>query len=114
MITVPMGRRKHGWDGAQVVTLFPRWYRVRLCRHCGESVISRPRGLCWGCYYRPGVRERYAPINPRGHRGLGVDLMRGRPSLTPTDHLPGTEGKLLVMMQRALRGEELFHPDDAR
>lgn len=28
-----------------------------LCRHCGRAKINRPRGLCWSCYYKPGVRE---------------------------------------------------------
>lgn len=33
---------------------------------------------------------------------------------TPTDHLPGTEGKIQVMIERAQRGEALFHPQDAQ
>jgi len=28
-----------------------------ICRHCQKSKVNRPRGLCWSCYYRPGVRE---------------------------------------------------------
>lgn len=30
-----------------------------ICRHCNRKKASRPRGLCWSCYYTPGVRERY-------------------------------------------------------
>lgn len=30
-----------------------------LCRHCAERRVNRPRGLCWVCFYTPGVRERY-------------------------------------------------------
>ena len=26
------------------------------CRHCGKSKVNRPRGLCWTCYYTPGLR----------------------------------------------------------
>lgn len=29
------------------------------CRHCGHALVTRPLGLCWRCYYVPGVRERY-------------------------------------------------------
>lgn len=32
----------------------------------------------------------------------------------PTRHLPGTAGKLRVLRRRAMRGEALFHPLDAR
>lgn len=30
-----------------------------LCRHCQKKKAIRPRGLCWRCYYRPGVLELY-------------------------------------------------------
>lgn len=33
---------------------------VRGCRHCKRGVVSRPRGLCWSCYYTPSIRERYS------------------------------------------------------
>ena len=32
---------------------------TRLCRHCLRHKVSRPRGLCWTCYYKPGVRDLY-------------------------------------------------------
>lgn len=35
------------------------------------------------------------------------------PPDTPTDHPPGSPGKLAVLADRAARGEDLFHPDDA-
>jgi hypothetical protein len=35
----------------------------RLCRHCKRSPDYRPRGLCWACYYSPGVRDQYPPIS---------------------------------------------------
>jgi hypothetical protein len=31
----------------------------------------------------------------------------------PTDHGPGTEGKILVMARRASLGQRCFHPHDA-
>jgi hypothetical protein len=30
-----------------------------LCRHCGRRRPNRPLGLCWGCYYTPGMRALY-------------------------------------------------------
>lgn len=36
-------------------------YTPPLCRHCGQRKINRPLGLCWTCYYCPGVREKFLP-----------------------------------------------------
>lgn len=30
-----------------------------ICKHCHHKKANRPRGLCWTCYYRTGVRELY-------------------------------------------------------
>lgn len=30
-----------------------------LCRHCQVKNANRPLGLCWTCYYKPGVRALY-------------------------------------------------------
>ena len=32
-----------------------------ICRHCADPKrkVNRPRGLCWYCYYTPGVRKLY-------------------------------------------------------
>jgi hypothetical protein len=83
-----------------------------LCRHCGVCSVSRPRGLCWSCYYAPGIRERYPAkyvlsATPDGH---------GRSALpeTPTRAVPGSEEKIEVLGQRARRRLELWHPGDAR
>lgn len=35
-----------------------------VCRHCHKVKPTRPRGLCWACYYTPGVRDLY-PADPR-------------------------------------------------
>lgn len=32
----------------------------------------------------------------------------------PTEHLPGSEGKIQVMIDRVRRNVLLFHPDDAK
>ena len=36
-------------------------YTGKKCRHCKKATVSRPRGLCWVCYYTPGVKDLYAP-----------------------------------------------------
>ena len=30
-----------------------------VCRNCNRGPVNRPRGLCWSCYYTPGVRDQY-------------------------------------------------------
>jgi hypothetical protein len=27
-----------------------------VCRWCCQRNVNRPQGLCWQCYYTPGVR----------------------------------------------------------
>jgi len=29
------------------------------CRHCHRTKPMRPRGLCYVCYFTPGIRELY-------------------------------------------------------
>lgn len=29
------------------------------CAHCNERPVSRPRGLCYRCFYAPGVADQY-------------------------------------------------------
>lgn len=80
------------------------------CRHCHRNPIGRPRGLCWSCYYAPGVRERY-PISQSKYAKRGVDNNLGQRA-EPTDATPGTAAKIAVLAARAARGELLFHPQD--
>lgn len=82
-----------------------------ICRHCAKANVSRPRGLCWSCYYTPGVKEQYPSTSKYARRGVGVS---GHTLPTPTDTLPGTAERLAVLQQRAARGERLWHPNDAR
>ena len=39
---------------------------VMLCRHCNRVPSNRPRGLCWSCYYKPGVRDLYPSTSKFG------------------------------------------------
>ena len=84
-----------------------------LCRHCGAGPVSRPRGLCWSCFYRPGVRDLYPNRSRFAQRG--VSDFFGKPALppVPTDALPGTPEKVAVLEERARSRQALWHPLDA-
>jgi hypothetical protein len=85
------------------------------CRHCGQDKVNRPRGLCWGCYYRPGVKEMYPSTSKYAHRGVGNGFGGGRVlPAAPTVYAPGTPEKKLVLEERAKAGVVLWHPFDAR
>jgi hypothetical protein len=84
-----------------------------LCRHCQRVRANRPRGLCWSCYYTPGLREKYPSTSKFARRG--VDDFNGEPQLpaTPTSAPPGSAEKVAVLMERAHLGLALWHPLDA-
>lgn len=37
----------------------------QICRHCRSSVVTRPRGLCWGCYYTPETKDAYEAVQAK-------------------------------------------------
>lgn len=84
-----------------------------LCRHCQRVQSNRPRGLCWSCYYKPGVREMYPSTSKFARRGVGN--FNGPSSLAaqPTSALPGTPEKVAILEERARLGLSLWHPLDA-
>jgi hypothetical protein len=83
------------------------------CRHCQIGNPNRPRGLCWRCYYTPGVRDLYPSSSKFARRGL-PDIQDGHClAMEPTPHPPGSPEKVLVLQERARLGVSLFHPDDA-
>lgn len=89
----------------------------RVCVHCGGTRnVSRPRGLCWTCYYTPGVRDQYPPLSKFAKYGAQVTTTRNMASKepVPTDTLPGTEERFRVLEERARNGESLKHPMDAK
>jgi hypothetical protein len=84
-----------------------------LCRHCEKVKSNRPRGLCWSCYYTPGVRDMYPSTSKFARRGVAD--FNGRARLPePTDALPGTPEKVRVLEERARQGQQLWHPLDAK
>src|SRR5207253_6730373 len=84
-----------------------------LCRHCLEGPVSRPRKLCWSCYYTPGVREMYPSTSKFARRGVGD--FNGQPSVAvqPTTAVPGSPEKVEILAERARLGLSLWHPHDA-
>ena len=86
---------------------------IRVCRHCSRCPVNRPRGLCWSCYYTPGVRDLYPPTSKYGRRGL-MNVCGNAPlPPAPTAAAPGTPEKVAVMEERALARVALHHPHDA-
>jgi hypothetical protein len=86
---------------------------MRLCRHCNRVKSNRPRGLCWSCYYTPGVRERYPSTSKFAHRGLGDFYGALRLPDRPTTAVPGSPEKVAILEERAQMGVALWHPLDA-
>jgi hypothetical protein len=84
-----------------------------LCRNCQRVPSNRPRGLCWSCYYRPGVRDRFPSTSKFARRGVGD--FNGSSALPPmpTAALPGTPAKVAILEERARLGQDLWHPLDA-
>ena len=84
-----------------------------ICRHCQEASVCRPRGLCWACYYRPGVRDLYPSTSKFGRRGIGNFNGQAPLPAFPTYALPGSSEKIAVLEERARLKQSLWHPDDA-
>jgi hypothetical protein len=85
-----------------------------LCRHCRRKKVNRPRGLCWPCYYTPGVREKYPSTSKYARRGVCDFDDRPAVAARPTEAAPGTPGKVAEMEDRARLGQSLWHPLDAQ
>jgi hypothetical protein len=102
-----------GRDCWAPLALAPRRRKCRPpCRHCGRPAC-RPRGLCWACYHKPGVRDLYPSASKFARRGSGLGSGRAPLPDAPTSALPGTEAKVLVLIERARKRQSLWHPDDA-
>lgn len=87
---------------------------IPICKHCGEGKVNRPRGLCWNCFYRPGVRDMYPSTSKYARKGVGVDTCKAAMPPVPTMAAPGTPEKVSVMEERARLKLSLWHPMDAR
>ena len=83
-----------------------------LCRHCQRVRSNRPRGLCWVCYYTPGVRELYPITSKFARRGVGDFYGPAPLPVLPTSAFPGTPEKVAVLEERARMRQNLWHPED--
>ena len=70
-----------------------------LCRHCEKVKSNRPRGLCWSCYYRPGVRDQYPSTSKYARRGVSDFNGRTAQAAQPTKQ-PGSAEKVEVLAER--------------
>lgn len=86
---------------------------MKLCRHCNTSEANRPRGLCWSCYYKPGVRQQYPSTSKYARRGLSDIIGKVKPPTNPTSARPGSPEKVAILEQRARAKQSLWHKDDA-
>lgn len=87
------------------------------CVHCKVTKFLRPRGLCYRCYYTPGVKDQYPSYwNQRGtpRPDEDPDFNGAAKPCQPTASMPGTEEKIRVLMDRVAAKEELHHPEDAQ
>jgi hypothetical protein len=82
------------------------------CQRCGHRPSWRPRGLCWVCYRRLGIRELYPSTSQHGRRGPGNFNGTGTVPIA-TDALPGTPAKVRILMERVANRHRLWHADDA-
>ena len=87
---------------------------IVVCRRCAKCKVNRPRGLCWSCYYTPGVKELYPSTSKYARRGVGNFTGNAPLPDAPTTAAPGTPEKLAVLEQRAKLKQALFHPADAK
>jgi hypothetical protein len=91
----------------------PRRFSGKPCRHCKASHVTRPKQLCWTCYYTPGVRHPYpSAARPSGHGVTRPHDARPLPA-HPTTALPGSPEKVAILEQRAALGAALWHPLDS-
>ena len=84
------------------------------CKHCRKSNACRPRGLCWSCYYAPGVRDLYPSTSVYAHRGVANISGKGCEPPAPTGALPGSAEKVAILAERARSKQSLWHPEDTR
>jgi hypothetical protein len=83
------------------------------CRNCGRPRVNRPRGLCWTCYYKPSIRDRFPSQSKFGRRGVADFCGCGAIPMEPTAATPGTAEKVAILEQRARMHQQLWHPQDA-
>ncbi len=84
---------------------------MEICVHCKERPGNRLRGLCVRCYYNLDVRKLYPSTSKFARRGA-PQPKNVKPASAPTEAPPHSKEKILVLEQRALAGENLWHDRD--
>jgi hypothetical protein len=87
---------------------------IPICKHCETCKVNRPRGLCWACYYKPGVKDMYPSTSKYARRGVGNFTGNAPIAPMPTSYAPGTPEKMAVLEERARNRQALWHPLDAK
>jgi len=87
---------------------------IAICRNCSKCKVNRPRGLCWSCYYTPGVKEMFPSTSKYARRGVGNFSGNAPLPDSPTTAVPGTPEKLAILELRAKMKCAIFHPADAK
>jgi len=87
---------------------------MSVCKHCERSKVNRPRGLCWSCYYTPGVKDMYPSTSKFARRGVGNITGNAPTAPKPTCAAPGSPEKMAVLEERARKHQALWHPQDAQ
>lgn len=83
-----------------------------MCRHCKKNPVTRPRGLCWPCYYTPGVKALFPSTSKYARRSNVPNSSVSPLPPFPTDAKVGSEAKMQIMAIRAALGQALHHPED--
>lgn len=80
------------------------------CRFCCTKVVSRPRGLCWHCYYDPFVKAFFGIQSAADIAKLKATR---KPPTDPTE-IPAGPRRVEIYCKRYERGEHLFCVEDTR
>ncbi len=80
------------------------------CRHCQKKRVNRPLGLCWSCYYTPGVRVQYGGQASLEKRD---DYSQSKTPRQTLSSLPGSTERIRALRERVLRGEATWRKGDA-
>ena len=83
------------------------------CLLCGQTKPHKSRNLCLACYQKPESEPLKIETRHRVERNTNAFMEPiGLPD-HPTEFLPGSEEKMMVMAQRLEDLREIHHPDDA-
>lgn len=82
------------------------------CRHCSLRKVTRPKGLCWKCYYEPHIVRQYPSTSKFANRGVMLGNRTPPPPPAPTHARPGSPEKVAVLEARNGAGYGLWHPAD--